>query len=277
MPSHVFTPRMCYVCSVRVPDAMSAFCAFIAPRYLVWPRPDCSGGPGLRLRRRLRSREVGNVDPPRRGLFSNRIFAALIWSMQYRNRGLFSNRIFAQKRTHRTRHSLTAVTGSPRTHMALTKESKTERRAKAAGPHPRPRGRTPRDADGRPKEWDRQNRGWKVAIQRRPSAPVPQTCTAALPCPADASITVVSTTNFVMPVAAAAVTWEALCLWNLTARRAALLPILCCQPEGSRAALSCRHLRWMVVVGHLHFTWAASGCNISPCWHLLMGCDAELL
>ena len=174
----------------------------IAPRYLVWPRPDCSGGPGLRLRRRLRSREVGNVDPPRRGLFSNRIFA--------------------QKRTHRTRHSLTAVTGSPRTHMALTKESKTERRAKAAGPHPRPRGRTPRDADGRPKEWDRQNRGWKVAIQRRPSAPVPQTCTAALPCPADASITVVSTTNFVMPVAAAAVTWEALCLWNLTARRAAL-------------------------------------------------------
>ena len=48
--------------------------------------------------------------------------------------------------------------------MALTKEAKAERRAKAAGPHPRPRGRTPRDADGRPKEWDRQNGGWKVAM-----------------------------------------------------------------------------------------------------------------
>ena len=196
----------------------------IAPRYLVWPQPDCSvaGGPGTTSTQKIKVARGRKCRPTQEGAFQHRIFAALIWSMQYRNRGLFSNRIFAQKRTHRTRHSLTAVTGSPRTHMALTKESKTERRAKAAGPHPRPRGRTPRDADGRPKEWDRQNRGWKVAIQRRPSAPVPQTCTAALPCPADASITVVSTTNFVMPVAAAAVTWEALCLWNLTARRAAL-------------------------------------------------------
>ena len=29
-----------------------------------------SGGPGLRLRRKLRSREVGSVDPPSRGLFT---------------------------------------------------------------------------------------------------------------------------------------------------------------------------------------------------------------
>ena len=41
----------------------------IAPRYPVWPRPDGSGGPGLRLRRKLRSREVGNVDPPQEGAF----------------------------------------------------------------------------------------------------------------------------------------------------------------------------------------------------------------
>ena len=42
----------------------------IARRYLLWPRPDGSGGPGLRLRRKLRSREVGNVDPPAGGGFS---------------------------------------------------------------------------------------------------------------------------------------------------------------------------------------------------------------
>jgi hypothetical protein len=42
----------------------------LARRYLVWPRPDGSGGAGLRLRRKLRSREVGNVDPPAGGGFS---------------------------------------------------------------------------------------------------------------------------------------------------------------------------------------------------------------
>ena len=33
----------------------------IARRYLLWPRPDGSGGPGLRLRRKLRSREGGEM------------------------------------------------------------------------------------------------------------------------------------------------------------------------------------------------------------------------
>ena len=95
------------------------------------------------------------------------------------------------------------VTGSPR--MALTKEAKAERRAKAAGPHPRPRGRTPRDADGRPKEWDRQNGGWKVAIfSTSPISTSAANLTAALPCPADSIIDVVSTTDSVAPVAATA-------------------------------------------------------------------------
>ena len=96
--------------------------------------------------------------------------------------------------------------------MALTKEAKAERRAKAAGPHPRPRGRTPRDADGRPKEWDRQNGGWKVAIfSTSPISTSAANVTAALPCPADS---ISSSTDSVAPVAATAVTWEAPCLWN---------------------------------------------------------------
>ena len=37
-------------------------------------------------------------------------------------------------------------------------------------------------------------------------------------------------------------------------------------PEGRRAALFCRRLRRMVVVGHLHFIWFASGCSRRPCW-----------
>ena len=102
--------------------------------------------------------------------------------------------------------------------MALTKEAKAERRAKAAGPHPRPRGRTPRDTEGRPKEWDRQSGGWKVAIySTSPISTTAANVTAALSCPADSVAPVAAST--ILPcypsaVAAAAATWEAPCMWN---------------------------------------------------------------
>ena len=45
--------------------------------------------------------------------------------------------------------------------MGWSKEEKARRRAEAAGPHPRPRGRAPRGADGRCKRWDVDNGGWR--------------------------------------------------------------------------------------------------------------------
>ena len=46
--------------------------------------------------------------------------------------------------------------------MGLSAEEKRRRRALAAGPYPRPRGRAPRHADGVVKTWDKEHGGWKV-------------------------------------------------------------------------------------------------------------------
>ena len=45
--------------------------------------------------------------------------------------------------------------------MGWSKDEKARRRAEAAGPHPRPRGRAPRGPDGRRKRWDKDNGGWR--------------------------------------------------------------------------------------------------------------------
>ena len=47
--------------------------------------------------------------------------------------------------------------------MARSKEEKRRRRAEAAGPYPKPRGRAPKGANEIPMEWDQQNGGWKEA------------------------------------------------------------------------------------------------------------------
>ena len=44
--------------------------------------------------------------------------------------------------------------------MAWSKAEKARRRAEAAGPYPKPRGRVPRGSDGAPKIWDSQQGGW---------------------------------------------------------------------------------------------------------------------
>ena len=45
--------------------------------------------------------------------------------------------------------------------MALSKEEKARRRAAAAGPYPKPRGRAPMGSNGLPKHWDQAGGGWK--------------------------------------------------------------------------------------------------------------------
>jgi hypothetical protein len=99
--------------------------------------------------------------------------------------------------------------------MALSKEAKAERRAKAAGPHPRPRGRTPRDADGRPKEWDRQSGGWKAATMSTTKSAVTTTADATSPTHHASAATIgVAAVSVTVSAAAAAVTWEAPRFWD---------------------------------------------------------------
>ena len=57
--------------------------------------------------------------------------------------------------------------------MAWSKEEKARRRAEAAGPHPRPRGRAPRARDGRRKRWDKDNGGWRDDVVVLPMLAAP--------------------------------------------------------------------------------------------------------
>ena len=99
--------------------------------------------------------------------------------------------------------------------MALSKEAKAERRAKAAGPHPRPRGRAPRDANGRPTVWDRQSGGWKSATMSTTMSAVTTTADATSPAHHASAATIgVATVSVTVSAATATVTWEAPRFWD---------------------------------------------------------------
>ena len=52
--------------------------------------------------------------------------------------------------------------------MPLSKEEKAARRAQAAGPHPKPRGKAPTGTNGLPKIWDKENGGWNEDLRQPP-------------------------------------------------------------------------------------------------------------
>ena len=79
----------------------------------------------------------------------------------------------------------------PKTHlsgfqkrMVLSPGAKRRRRAEATGPHPKPRGKAPRGANGLPQTWDRENGGWHDD-ELAPSfaAPWPSSMAATVPVP----------------------------------------------------------------------------------------------
>ena len=68
--------------------------------------------------------------------------------------------------------------------MALTAEQKREQRKRAAGPHPKPRGKAPRGANGAPQIWDNENGGWHDDVDtdlERNASTVPTTSATSLP------------------------------------------------------------------------------------------------
>ena len=80
----------------------------------------------------------------------------------------------------------TAVAKGTGVRMGWSKEEKARRRAEAAGPHPRPRGRAPRGPHGRRKRWDKDNGCWRdddVVLPMFAAPPLPSPAAQPQPQP----------------------------------------------------------------------------------------------